>query len=323
MSEQKGLVTVCVLTYNSAEYVLETLDSIRNQTYENIRLIISDDCSPDNTLEVCTTWLEQNKSRFDSVEMLTVEANTGVTANCNRAVKAAQGRWFKFIAGDDILCPDAIETLVSYGESMTYDKYFIGSYVQPFNENGDLARDPMKEQELTAFGHISSPSGQMELLRFSNPLLAPTVLFPTDVFKRLQFDEVYPFAEDYPMFLNMLAAGYKYINIDQPLVRYRINSTSLSNEGKAERLFPSFYKRKRILEEGLQLPYLGFAERSKINSDYYTRVVFDRLGLNRKNVICKILFSLCLRLNPFYHLGTWSYKNKLRKYRQTSDAENI
>ncbi|MFY7734922.1 MAG: glycosyltransferase, partial [Bacteroidia bacterium] len=48
------LVSVPVVTYNAAEFVLETLESIFNQTYQNIELIVSDDCSKDNTVEIVT-----------------------------------------------------------------------------------------------------------------------------------------------------------------------------------------------------------------------------------------------------------------------------
>lgn len=52
------LVSVIVITYNSSKYVLETLNSVAAQTYDNIELIISDDCSKDNTVEICRNWLK-------------------------------------------------------------------------------------------------------------------------------------------------------------------------------------------------------------------------------------------------------------------------
>ena len=58
------LVTVVVVTYNSSKYVLETLDSIFEQTYKNIELIITDDGSSDNTVELCREWLTHYGDRF-------------------------------------------------------------------------------------------------------------------------------------------------------------------------------------------------------------------------------------------------------------------
>src|SRR5438309_3687253 len=94
------LVSVIVLTYNSAITVLETLESIKQQTFRNIELIITDDCSKDNTVEICSNWLNSNKGIFVRVIILEVDKNTGTSANCNRGLKASTGQWIKFIAGD-------------------------------------------------------------------------------------------------------------------------------------------------------------------------------------------------------------------------------
>lgn len=67
------LVSVSVITYNSAKTVIETLDSIKAQTYQNIELIVSDDCSTDNTVEICRDWLTKNEKRFVRMELITVE----------------------------------------------------------------------------------------------------------------------------------------------------------------------------------------------------------------------------------------------------------
>src|SRR5688572_26730058 len=97
------LVSVIVITYNSALYVLETLDSIKRQTYQQIELIISDDCSNDATVELCRKWLSVNGSRFVRTSLIEVESNTGIAQNCNRGVEASKGEWIKIIAGDDAL----------------------------------------------------------------------------------------------------------------------------------------------------------------------------------------------------------------------------
>jgi alpha-1,3-rhamnosyltransferase len=53
------LVSIVIITYNSAKYVLETLESVKAQTYEKIELVISDDCSTDDTVEVCRDGLKR------------------------------------------------------------------------------------------------------------------------------------------------------------------------------------------------------------------------------------------------------------------------
>jgi alpha-1,3-rhamnosyltransferase len=88
--KEQPLVSVRVITYNSSKTVIETLDSIYNQTYPNIELIISDDCSKDDTVAICREWVNQHKERFARTEILTVPQNTGVSANINRSEKACR-----------------------------------------------------------------------------------------------------------------------------------------------------------------------------------------------------------------------------------------
>ena len=124
-------VSIAVVTYNSAKTILETLESIKVQTYPNLELIISDDCSTDHTVSLCREWVEKNKERFDRVELITAEKNTGVSANFNRAEAACQGEWVKPIAGDDLLMPNCIEECVNYAEKHP-DAYAIFGRAKAF-----------------------------------------------------------------------------------------------------------------------------------------------------------------------------------------------
>jgi len=74
-----SLVSLVVVTYNSACFVAEALESVRVQTWNEIELIITDDNSSDDTVEVCRQWLNANSSRFIRTELLTSEVNTGVS----------------------------------------------------------------------------------------------------------------------------------------------------------------------------------------------------------------------------------------------------
>ena len=58
------LVSVIVITYNSSRYVLHTLESVHRQSFNDIELIVSDDCSTDNTFDLCREWLANYSDRF-------------------------------------------------------------------------------------------------------------------------------------------------------------------------------------------------------------------------------------------------------------------
>lgn len=104
-----SLVSVIISTYNSAAFIIETLESILHQSWKEIELIITDDASTDDTVTICRHWLEVNSGRFTGVQVITSEVNTGVSANANRGLRAAKGEWVKFIGSDDTLLPGCIE----------------------------------------------------------------------------------------------------------------------------------------------------------------------------------------------------------------------
>ena len=71
MNKGYPLVSVIVITYNSSDFVIEALESIKAQTYTSIELIITDDCSSDRTVDICMNWIEQNRTFFANVILVT------------------------------------------------------------------------------------------------------------------------------------------------------------------------------------------------------------------------------------------------------------
>jgi alpha-1,3-rhamnosyltransferase len=108
------LVSIVVITYNSSEYIEETLEGVKKQTYKNIELIISDGCSTDNTVELCEKWIEVNSNRFVHAQVICSEKNTGVAPDLDRGNRASGGEWIKSMAGDDMLLPNAITEFVNF-----------------------------------------------------------------------------------------------------------------------------------------------------------------------------------------------------------------
>jgi len=80
------LVFVTVLMYNSSEFIVDTLESIKEQICQNIELIISVDYATNKTLEICQKWIDENIDRFVATHFLALGVNTGIPANKNRAL---------------------------------------------------------------------------------------------------------------------------------------------------------------------------------------------------------------------------------------------
>jgi alpha-1,3-rhamnosyltransferase len=236
-----SLVSVVVITYNSAKYVIETLDSISQQTYNNIELIISDDRSPDNTIEVCENWIENNRSRFVSAQIITTEINKGIPANCNRGVKATSGDWVKLIAGDDLFIPTAIEDYISFANAHQNCEIIHTPVIRLIeNEDGSTV---IKEAEIDDnLNENISAKSQFRLLNFSSMIKAPSVFFSKKIFQEVgYFDESIPKCEDWPFWLKITNAGKQFYYLKKALVYYRIHNASVYSSMEGKYIVSPFY----------------------------------------------------------------------------------
>lgn len=109
-----SLFSIVVLTYNQANLIEDTLDSIYKQSYSNIELIISDDASSDDTPKIIKHWLKKYSKRFSNIAFFSSNNNNGISKNHNRGIKAAKGEFLKYLGGDDLLLPEATEKMAAF-----------------------------------------------------------------------------------------------------------------------------------------------------------------------------------------------------------------
>lgn len=222
------LVSVVVQVYNSADTICRTLESIKAQTYKNIELIISDDKSRDNSLEIAKAWLKENADIFTSTKLIAAEKNTGIPGNNNRALKKALGEYVEFLAADDYMNPDAVTDYVAFCEKNP--KTIPISRVKLFSEE-DCEFMPVQRycDACYEFAQLDSKEQYRKLL-LKNHVVAPAASFyPMQLMKELGgFDEAYHCFEDYPMNLKIMRHGYQFGLLDKELIGYRISSKSIT-----------------------------------------------------------------------------------------------
>ena len=126
------LVSVIVPSYNHENYVIEALDSIKEQSYNNIELIIIDDGSTDDSRLQIKKWCQENKLSFSDL-IYVEQPNNGVSSALNRGIKLSSGEFLSICASDDKFDEDKISMLVSYCEknkkvkAIFTDAYLIDS----------------------------------------------------------------------------------------------------------------------------------------------------------------------------------------------------
>ena len=106
------LVTIGIANYNYARFVTHALESVANQTYKNCELIIVDDCSTDNSVEVIQDWIDNYSGNF-KIEFIKNSKNTGVAKVYNSILERVSGKYYQIIDADDFIFPDKIARQVS------------------------------------------------------------------------------------------------------------------------------------------------------------------------------------------------------------------
>lgn len=224
------LVSVVVVTYNSSSTILDTLDSIASQHYNNVELIISDDCSKDETVKTVNLWLEKHKDLFVNSKIITTRKNSGTVKNLNRGIKASKGEWIKILAGDDCLNKNAIESYVQYVNNHQDCKMCI-SHVELFSNDGVVDQKSLDEYDLLFDSSNVPHSKQLRRIKYSLTFVGPTYFFSRELYNEVSgFDEKYVLLEEWPFCYNVLKRGYHIHAINEKLVRYRIANNSVSHK---------------------------------------------------------------------------------------------
>lgn len=240
-NQTQPLVSVAVITYHSSKTVVETLESIKNQTYQNLELIVADDGSTDDTVAVCRDWIENHQSRFIRTELITVDKNTGTAANINRAIGASKGDFFDIVAGDDLLEQDCIQTNI---DGIGDGEYAVSDII---TFDGDKVLGKPSNSDLLSAMATLPPAKRLKLfcrtMMFFNP---PTCFTKASLFKKIGlYDEESTVLEDVPFFVKLFQSDVKVVYIKKVTVRYRKGGVSHSPESRVwfQKLLVEAYKK--------------------------------------------------------------------------------
>lgn len=205
----KPEVSVIMPVYNAAPYLREAIDSIVAQTFQNWELILLNDGSTDDSLQIAQSYTD---SRF---KILDSEKNHGLIYQLNRGMEAAQGRYIARLDADDISFPHRLQ--------MQYD------FLEMHNEIGLLGgvAEIMGTEKQIAFSQKHDDI-LIELL-YHNPFVHSTIMFRKEIFvaNTNGFNAEYKHAEDYHMW-HLLAQKTRLANLPHVLVSYRAHENQVS-----------------------------------------------------------------------------------------------
>ena len=205
------LVSIIMPSYNTAQYIADSIRSVQAQTYKNWELLIVDDCSSDNSDDVVAPFLSDARIRY-----LKNEVNGGAAVSRNYALREARGRWIAFLDSDDLWHPEKLERQILFMEKENC--HFSYTYYQEIDE----ASQPLG---VTVQGprHITKTG----MLRFCWPGCL-TVMYDAQVVGLLQIPDIRK-NNDYAMWLYVINKADCYL-LPEILAGYRRRSGSISNQ---------------------------------------------------------------------------------------------
>lgn len=249
---REPLVTVIVPAYNHGMYVENCLDSIINQTYQNIELIIINDGSLDDTNEKIINYEDRLKKRFDKYTHISKE-NEGICKTLNLGISLAQGKYIIPFASDDVMYSQRISKQVAYMEE---NSQYGMVYTDGYNvESKDYLSEDYKYNEDMLFSNkMDFIEGDLFHFMLDNVFLMPT---PTVCIKRDCYDKVGLYdenllCEDPDMFIR-ISKSFEIGCLKEPLVLHRIHGDN--NGRKSSILKPSLdsmiikYEKSNLLTE--------------------------------------------------------------------------
>ncbi len=207
----KPLVSIIMPVYNSEKTVKKSIISVLNQTYDNWELIVINDGSKDNSIEILKRF---NDNRIFLVE----QENQGVVKARNNGMKSAKGEFIAFLDSDDIWVSNKLEIQIGY--LLSTNKKF--SYSKSFCFRNDEALCT----NCFTFVHINFTDKEKILVYDYIPTL--TVVMHKDIITTIgYFDEKLKSAEDWDYWIRILQK-YEACYINEFLAKYRVSNTGLS-----------------------------------------------------------------------------------------------
>lgn len=231
MKQNTPMVSVCLPTYNGEKYLQQALDSLKPQTYKNLELVVSDDNSQDNSLEL----VENFQKTWKFPVYIYNHQPTSIGANWNNCLKYSNGKYIKFLFQDDILYPECIEKMVREAEKdakigiVFCKREFILEDQSP--ETMEWVNTFKDLQVNNGLFKNSNKIKGTRILRSENLLETPmnkigeptAVLFPKRVIDKVGvFNEDLVQILDYEFYYRVLKK-YSVLLIDEPLAGFRIH----------------------------------------------------------------------------------------------------
>lgn len=219
------MISVIMSTYNNQSSVGYAIESVLNQTYKDIELLIMNDGSIDNTKEVLDKYLDNEK-----VKVFTNKENIGLTKSLNILINESKGNFIARQDSDDISLDSRLEKQLNFIKKHDLD----ACTTRAIN---------MQSRKLVP--GLSYYLPYILSTKFKNPFIHGTLLIKADIIKNLMYDEEYYFVQDYVLFLNLIK-NFKIKTINSGLYELNTKNNISENFKKEQKKYFDLARKKNI-----------------------------------------------------------------------------
>lgn len=294
-------ISVVIPVYKTEIYLKNAVDSILNQTYENIDIILVDDGSPDNCPALCDEIAENN----DNVFVIHKE-NGGLSSARNAGIEVAKGKYILFLDSDDTLEENAIAEMVDIAEKDSSDAVLPNSYYKTYENRGNKDRALLFKKEMFSFVPqyfaLNVQIGETRGYRSTAVLYRLDVLLENNI--RFPLGKI---SEDYFYNLDFMAVAEKISLYEKP---------SLNNLKRSGSITSSFHKNFAETIWLMDEYSRNFVEKTNIRSDDRVEKIDSQLCRN----IVVYLFSIMSPQNPMSYKEKKEYAHSVLK---DKNARNV
>jgi len=202
-------VTVLISVYNGADYLHESLSSVLSQTYDNFEILVINDGSTDNSVNIINSFHDGR------IRIINNGRNLGLTQSLNKGIQLAQGKYILRMDADDICLPNRFEEQIKFMEA-NQTISFSGTWFKILYSNR-TTKPPVGDEEIKAG------------LFFYNPFGHPCMILKKEDFMKneLLYDEKFSYAQDYDLWVRA-SKKLKSANLNIALLQYREHQNQMS-----------------------------------------------------------------------------------------------
>lgn len=229
-STKDKLVSIIVPVYNVEKFIVETMECVRAQSYDNWELLLVEDVSTDGTKEVIETYLHEKPD--ERIHLICQPENKGAAHARNCGLKEAAGRFIAYLDADDLWEPEKLERQIAFMEEKQAAFSFTG-YEFADEEGKGLGK----------IVQVPATINYKEALK-NTTIFTTTVMFDTDKIEKNMLNMPIIKSEDTALWWKVLRNGYVAYGLNENLVKYRRAGKSLSsNKLEAVRRIWNLYRK--------------------------------------------------------------------------------